>query len=92
MDGHDYELVAQHLSGLSHKVAGMEERLAEVEKVNAQLEEAALITSRAMQEISQHWDAVYDAMRREETQASGDLGETLFPRQGMSSSDTTPRP
>jgi hypothetical protein len=34
--------------------------------VNARLEDAALITARAMQEISAHWDAVYEAMRRTE--------------------------
>lgn len=40
--------------------------MAEVEKVNARLEEAALTTARAMDEISRHWDAVYEAMRRPE--------------------------
>jgi len=43
---------------------GLEERLAEVERVNARLEEAALTTARALGEVSRHWDAVYDAMRR----------------------------
>jgi hypothetical protein len=38
--------------------------LAEVERVNTRLEEAALTTARAMAEVSRHWDAVYDAMRR----------------------------
>ena len=32
--------------------------------MNARLEEAALITARAMEDVSRHWDAVYDAMRR----------------------------
>ena len=32
--------------------------------MNARLEEAALTTARAMAEVSRHWDAVYDAMRR----------------------------
>jgi hypothetical protein len=32
--------------------------------VNARLEEAALTTARALGEVSRHWDAVYDAMRR----------------------------
>ena len=41
-------------------------RMAEVEKVNARLESAALTTARALQEVSRHWDAVYEAMRREE--------------------------
>jgi hypothetical protein len=40
--------------------------LAEVERVNARLEDAALITARALGEISRHWDAVYEAMRRAE--------------------------
>ena len=67
----DDELIAQELSGLSERVGGLESRipdvlsrLADVEKVNARLEDAALITSRALSEISGHWDAVYAAMRR----------------------------
>jgi hypothetical protein len=60
----DYEVVAQELSELGEKWRGLEERLAEVERVNARLEDAALTTARAMAEISRHWDAVYDAMRR----------------------------
>ena len=60
----DYEVVAQELSELAEKMRGLEERLAEVERVNARLEEAALTTARAMAEVSRHWDAVYDAMRR----------------------------
>jgi predicted nuclease with TOPRIM domain len=61
------ELIAQQLSELGHRVGELERRLVEVERVNARLEEAALTTARAMQEISNHWDAVYDAMRRKET-------------------------
>ena len=38
--------------------------MAEVEKVNSRLEQAALTTARALREISGHWDAVYEAMRR----------------------------
>ena len=60
----DYEVVAQELSELAEKMRGLEERLSEVERVNARLEEAALTTARAMAEVSRHWDAVYDAMRR----------------------------
>jgi predicted nuclease with TOPRIM domain len=60
----DYELVAKELTELAEKMRGLEERLAEVERVNARLEDAALTTARAMAEISRHWDAVYDAMRR----------------------------
>jgi hypothetical protein len=70
-DLQDYELIAQELSGLSEKlsvlddtVSGLERRMAEVERVNSRLEDAALTTARALQEISGHWDAVYEAMRR----------------------------
>jgi hypothetical protein len=69
----DYELIAQKLSDVSGKVSRLENRtadlltrMADVEKVNARLEEAALITARALGEISGHWDAVYEAMRRKE--------------------------
>lgn len=69
----DYELIAQELSGLSEKVSALDDRvsdldqrMAEVERVNARLEEAALTTARALQEISGHWDAVYEAMRRKD--------------------------
>jgi hypothetical protein len=60
----DYEAVAQEVSAVAEKLRLLEQRLAEVEKVNARLEEAALSTSRALAEVSRHWDAVYDAMRR----------------------------
>jgi len=62
----DAEAIAQELSALGEKVFNLQKRIAEVERVNAQLEDAALITSRALQEVSGHWDAVYEAMRREE--------------------------
>jgi outer membrane murein-binding lipoprotein Lpp len=68
----DSELLAQQVSGLNEKVARLEQRMAEVEKVNARLEQAALTTARALQEISGHWDAVYEAMRREEPSDSED--------------------
>jgi hypothetical protein len=61
---HDHEMIAQELSALGHKLDDIEKRLAAVEKVNARLEDAALTTARAMAEISGHWDAVYEAMRR----------------------------
>ena len=64
-------MIAQELSGLGDKVRGLETRMAEVEKVNARLEDAALTTARALQEISSHWNAVYEAMRREEEEDSG---------------------
>jgi hypothetical protein len=60
----DYEVVAQELSDLGEKMRALEERLAEVERVNTRLEDAALTTARALGEVSRHWDAVYDAMRR----------------------------
>jgi hypothetical protein len=60
----DLEVIAQELSALGHKVDDLDKRLAAVEKVNTRLEEAALTTARALGEISGHWDAVYEAMRR----------------------------
>jgi hypothetical protein len=70
----DYELIAQELSALAErvsdlgdKVSGLDKRLGEVEGVNARLEDAALTTARALQEISGHWDAVYEAMRRKDS-------------------------
>jgi hypothetical protein len=62
----DYEDLAAELRSLAQKVADLRERMNEVEKVNARLEGAALSTSRALADISRHWDAVYEAMRREE--------------------------
>jgi hypothetical protein len=56
------------VSALGQRISGLEQRLEHVEKVNAGLEEAALTTARALQEISAHWDKVYEAMRRKETQ------------------------
>jgi hypothetical protein len=59
-------MIAQELSALGHKLDDLDARLAAVEKVNARLEEAALTTARALGEISGHWDAVYEAMRRKD--------------------------
>ena len=74
----DYELIAQKLSGIDEKVGRLQihmsdvlTRMSEIEKVNAELEEAALNTARALGEISGHWDAVYEAMRRKHTSQSG---------------------
>ena len=61
----DYEVVAEELSKLGEKWRDLDERVAEVERVNARLEEAALSTARALGEVSHHWDAVYEAMRRD---------------------------
>ncbi len=62
----DLDVIAEELSSLGEKVRSLERRVAETERVNARLEEAALTTSRALQEISRHWDAVHEAMRRAE--------------------------
>ena len=59
-------MVAQELSTLAEKIRGLEDRIVEVERVNARLEEAALSTARALGDVSRHWDAVYEAMRRVE--------------------------
>jgi hypothetical protein len=70
------EVIAQQVSALGSRIAAVEARLREIDKVIARLEGAALTTARALQEISHHWDAVYDAMRRaEETGASELRGE-----------------
>ena len=62
----DYELIAQQVSSLAEKIDALTRRVNDVEQVNARLESAALTTARALQEIASHWDAVYEAMRREE--------------------------
>ena len=66
IQGHDLEMIAQELSALRHKLDDIEKRLAAVEKGNTRLEDAALNTARALGEISGHWDAVYEAMRRKD--------------------------
>ena len=68
----DYELVAQRVSDLSQKIVALEARVSAAEKVSARLEAAALITARALQEVSSHWDAVYEAMRRVEASEDKD--------------------
>ena len=71
MPSDESELLAQQVSGLNKKFAELEKRVTDSEKVNARLEQAALITARALQEVSGHWDAVYEAMRREEDSSVG---------------------
>ena len=66
MSRSDYEIIAQQVSHLGDNVTALEARVGEVEKVNARLEAAALTTAKALQEIARHWDAVYEAMRRQE--------------------------
>ena len=62
----EFDIIAREVSGYRTRFEAIEERLDEVEKVNARLEDAALITARALQEISRHWNAVYEAMRRKD--------------------------
>ena len=63
----DFETIAQDVSALGLRVSELEERLEHVEKVNTGLEEAGLTTARALQDISTHWDRVYEAIRRKDT-------------------------
>ena len=63
----DFDIIAREVSGYRTRFEAIEKRLDEVEKVNARLEEAALTTARALAEISGHWEAVYEAMRRRDT-------------------------
>jgi hypothetical protein len=69
----DLELIAQELIAIGERLSRVENlmsevmaRMGDIEKVNGQLEGAALTTARALQEISGHWDSVYEAMRRDE--------------------------
>jgi hypothetical protein len=76
----DSELIAQQMSAVIAKVNVLERRLAELDRVTSRLEGAALITGKALREISTHWDAVYEAMRRvedelPETSEGRDLGQ-----------------
>jgi len=68
----EFDIIAREVSGYPTRFEAIEKRLDEVEKVNARLEAAALTTARAMVEISQHWDAVHEAMRRPEVGAFSD--------------------
>jgi len=78
------ELIAQQLSTLSARVEALESRLSDVEKVIDRLEGAALTTARAMQEISSHWDAVYEAMRRADDRELRGEGHDKRPRPSKS--------
>ena len=60
------EVIAQQLNALGGRLDKLEARLAEVDRVTGRLEAAALTTARSLQDISHHWDAVYEAMRRQE--------------------------
>ncbi len=66
-------MLAQEISGLRARVEVVEARLVDIDKVINRLEGAALNTARSLQEISMHWDNVYEAMRRaEEDPDAGD--------------------
>jgi len=67
------EVIAQQVSAVSTRVDALESRLAEMDRVIDRLEGAALTTARALQEVSHHWDAVYEAMRRAEEPDVGQL-------------------
>jgi hypothetical protein len=71
----DLDLIAREIKDLRAGAETIEKRLLDVERVNARLEAAALTTARAMTEISRHWDAVYEAMRRSEKSTVDDEGK-----------------
>jgi cell division septum initiation protein DivIVA len=81
----DYELVAQQVGDLLQKIAALEARVAAAEKVAARLEVAALTTARALQEVSRHWDAVYEAMRRTEEPDDGAAADVRGEQYGSGS-------
>ena len=67
MAASESEVLAQELSALGQSsLRDVEKRLSDVEKVNTRLEEAAVSTARALEELSARWDAVAAAMRRSE--------------------------
>jgi uncharacterized coiled-coil protein SlyX len=67
------EVIAQQVSTLNSRVEMLERRLNELDKVIARLEGAALTSARALEEMSRHWDAVYEAMRRDEQPGVNEL-------------------
>jgi hypothetical protein len=62
----DFDIIAREVSGYRGRLEAIEKRLDEIEKVNARLEDAALTTARVLGEISGHWNAVSEAMRRKD--------------------------
>ena len=79
MERSDSELIAGELRDIGHRVTALENRLSDVlmrladaENHNARLESAALVTAKGLQEVSRHWDAVYEALRRSEAQTQRD--------------------
>ena len=76
------EVIAEQVSALGDRVAAIEARLGEIDRVISRLEGAALTTARALQEISHHWDAVYEALRRAEEPDMGGPRDSSRPRKG----------
>ena len=70
----EIEIVAEQVSELGHRLDSVESRVAEIDKVIARLEGAAVTTARSLEEISTHWHAVYEAMRRVE-EPDPDVGQ-----------------
>ena len=68
------EVIAEQVSALGVRIAAIETRLGAIDHVIARLEGAALTMAQALKEISRHWDAVYEAMRRAEEPDVGQLG------------------
>jgi hypothetical protein len=70
----------------------LDDRVTEVERVNARLEEAALNMARALGEVSRRWDAVYEAMRRvESADEQGSVERETRRGQGASGSRVSTR-
>ena len=63
--GEDVQTLARQLLAVTARVEAVEARMGRVERLETQLEESALQTTRALEEISRHWDAVVTALRRE---------------------------
>jgi uncharacterized coiled-coil protein SlyX len=61
------------MRAISLRVEALESRLADIDRVINRLEGAALTTARSLQEMSGHWDNVYEAMRR--TEDDPDVGQ-----------------
>jgi hypothetical protein len=68
-------MLAQQVEALIVRLEAIELRLDDIDRVINRLEVAALITARSLQEISGHWDSVYEAMRR--TEDDPDLGQRV---------------
>jgi hypothetical protein len=60
----DLQALAKQVLVLTEQVERVETRMVIIERLETQLEESALQTTRALEEISRHWDAVVTALRR----------------------------